>query len=151
VTAVPKNGKARRVDMSRQLGDVLRSWKTLRDAEAIVEGREAAPWLFPAMVGAAGAQDIFRRVWARILDQAELRYRKPHTLRHTYASLLLQAGEPPTYVQQQLGHHSAAFTLAVYAHFVPRGDRRAVDALDDRTPTTDLAERAHPAFHARGA
>jgi integrase len=38
VTAVPKNGKARRVDMSRQLSAVLRNWKTLRDAEAVVEG-----------------------------------------------------------------------------------------------------------------
>src|SRR5207245_8092796 len=116
-----------------------------RDAEAVVEGRETAPWLFPAMVGAAGAQDIFRRVWARILDQAELRYRKPHTLRHTYASLLLQAGEPPTYVQQQLGHHSAAFTLAVYGHFIPRADHRAVDRPDDATARNPPAPTPSPA------
>jgi integrase len=133
VTAVPKNGKARRVDMSRQLCDVLRGWKTLRDAEAVVERRESGPWVFPATAGDPGAQDTFRRLWARILKRAELRYRKPHTLRHSYASLLIQGGEPITYVQGQLGHHSAAFTLAVYAHFVPRGDRRAVNQLDDAT------------------
>jgi integrase len=132
-TTIPKNGKARRVDMSLQLSDVLRGCKTLGDAEAAVEGREASPWVFPALAADPGAQDAFRRRWRRILDQAELRYRKPHTLRHTYASLLIQGGEPITYVQQQLGHHSAAFTLAVYTHFVPRGDRRAVDALDDTT------------------
>ena len=130
---MPKNGKARRVDMSRQLCDVLRGWKTLRDAEAAVEGQEATPWVFPAMVDDPSAGDTFRRVWARILAQAELRYRKPHTLRHTYSSLLIQAGEPITYVQNQLGHHSAAFTLTVYGHFIPRGDRRAVDQLDDAT------------------
>lgn len=130
---VPKNGKARRVDMSRQLCDVLRGWKTLRDAEAAVEGREAAPWVFPGLMGGVAAGDTFRRLWARILGRAELRYRKPHTLRHSFASFLIQAGEPITYAQEQLGHHSAAFTLAVYGHFVPRGDRRAVDALDDAT------------------
>jgi integrase len=80
------------------------------------------------------AATTFRRsTWAPLLKRAELRYRKPHTLRHTYSSLLIQAGEPITYVQQQLGHHSAAFTLAVYGHFIPRGDHRAVDALDDAT------------------
>jgi integrase len=47
--------------------------------------------------------------------------------------MLIEAGEPLTYVQQQLGHHSAAFTLKVYGHLLPRGDRRAVDALDDAT------------------
>jgi integrase len=72
-------------------------------------------------------------VWTRILRRARLRYRKPHTLRHTFASMLIEAGEPLTYVQQQLGHHSPAFTLAVYGHLLPRGDRRAVDRLDDPT------------------
>jgi integrase len=54
-------------------------------------------------------------------------------LRHTFASMLIEAGEPLTYVQQQLGHHSAAFTVKVYGHLLPRGDRRAVNALDDAT------------------
>lgn len=132
-TSIPKNGKARRVDMSRQLGGVLRGWKTLSDAEAAVEGHEASSWVFPTLAANPCAQDTFRRRWRRILERAELRYRKLHTLRHTFASLLIQGGEPITYVQRQLGHHSPAFTLAVYTHFVPRGDRRAVDTLDDAT------------------
>lgn len=71
-----------------------------------------------------------------MLRRAGLRYRKIHTLRHSLASLLIEAGEPLPYVQQQLGHHSAAFTLKVYGHLMPRGSRRAVDALDDiQTPT----------------
>jgi predicted helicase len=47
---------------------------------------------------------------------------------------------PRIYVQQQLGHHSAAFTLRVYGHLLPRGDRRAVDTLDDAT-IRNLASR----------
>lgn len=72
-------------------------------------------------------------VWTPMLRRAELRYRKPHTLRHTFASLLIEGGESLKYVQEQLGHHSPAFTLAVYGHLLPRGDRRAVDRLDDAT------------------
>jgi integrase len=62
-----------------------------------------------------------------MLRRAELRYRKPHTLRHTFASLLIERGESLKYVQEQLGHHCPAFTLAVYGHLLPRGDRRALD------------------------
>jgi integrase len=128
----PKSGKARRVEMSRQLMAVLRSYKTLQEAEAALRGEATPERVFVAPAGRPVADDTFRNnVWAPILRRAELRYRKPHTLRHTYASLLIEAGEPLTYVQQQLGHHSPTITLKVYAHLLPRGDRRAVDGLDD--------------------
>jgi hypothetical protein len=58
---------------------------------------------------------------------------------HSYASMLIEAGEPLTYVQQRLGHHSAAFTLKAYGHLLPRGDRRAVDGLDDTTSRNPAA------------
>ncbi len=132
--SVPKSGKARRVDMSRQLGGVLAGLKSLQEAEAALAGRPAPERVFSMPTGAPVYDDSFRNhVWAPILRRAGLRYRKPHALRHTYASLLIEAGEPLTYVQQQLGHHSPAFTLAVYGHLLPRGDRRAVDRLDDAT------------------
>jgi integrase len=133
-TKVTKNNKARRVDMSQQLSNVLQGWRSLQEAEAAVAGTEMNPWVFPAVRGGVAAADAFRRlVWTKILRGSKLRYRKPHTLRHTFASLLIQAGEPLTYVQRQLGHHSPAFTLAVYGHFIPRGNHRAVDRLDDAT------------------
>jgi len=52
----------------------------------------------------------------------------PHALRHTLASLPIEAGESRKCVQEQPGHHSPAFMRAVYGHLIPRGDRRAVDA-----------------------
>jgi integrase len=41
-----------------------------------------------------------------------------HTLRHTAASRLFKAGRNPVQVQRWLGHHSAAFTMSVYAHLM---------------------------------
>jgi integrase len=41
------------------------------------------------------------------------------TLRHTCASVLFRRGFNPKQVQAWLGHHSAAFTLAVYVHLLP--------------------------------
>lgn len=131
--SAPKSGKTRRVDMSRQLARVLADRKSLMEAEAVVAGH-AAPTRVFQHGGHAIRDDAWRNnVWSAILRRAELRYRKPHTLRHTYASLLIEAGESLKYVQEQLGHHSPAFTLAVYGHLLPRGDRRAVDRLDDAT------------------
>jgi integrase len=127
-TKAPKNGKARRVDMSRQLAEVLQGWQSLQEAEAVVAGQEPSPWVFPALATWSGAAEHLRHVWRLVLRRAGLRYRKPHSLRHTFASTLIHNGE--------LGHHSAAFTLEIYGHFIPQGDRRAVDALDGDAATT---------------
>ena len=81
-------------------------------------------------------------VWRVVLRRAELRYRKPHTLRHTFAGLLLERRESLAYVSDQLGHSSPAVTLRVYTHLIPREGRRAVDGLD--TPP-DSHESASPA------
>jgi len=143
----PKSGKARRVDMSGQLTTALRDHKSLQEAEAALQGHPLPERVFSTPTGHAVADDAFRNnVWAPILRRAGLRDRKPHTLRHTYASLLIDMGQPLTYVQHQLGHHSAAFTLKVYGHLLPRGDRRAVDALDDApaAPIRNPAATAEP-------
>ncbi len=39
---------------------------------------------------------------------------RPHCLRHTFASLLLQQGESPAYVQGQLDHASIQLTVDTY-------------------------------------
>jgi integrase len=135
--SAPKNGKGRRVDISRQLAASLAAHRSLQGAEAILAGIALPERVFSTPPGEPIRDDSFRRdVWARLLKRAALRYRKPHVLRHSFASLLIEAGEPLTYVQRQLGHHSPAFTLEVYGHLLPRGDRRAVDRLDDPIPET---------------
>jgi integrase len=68
-----------------------------------------------------------------LLRRARLRYRKPHTLRHTYASLLIQSGESLASIRDQLGHHSIKLTVDTYGHLVPGANRAAVDRLDDAT------------------
>jgi hypothetical protein len=58
------------------------------------------------------------------------------TAPRSFAVIAVAVTLPPLllkYVQEQLGPHSPAFTLAVYGHLIPRGDRRAVDRLDDAT------------------
>jgi integrase len=42
-----------------------------------------------------------------------------HGLRHTWASLALQAEVSPKVVSERLGHASVSFTLDVYSHVMP--------------------------------
>ncbi len=134
----PKNGKTRRVDMSRQLADTLSKLHVERKKETLKNGwGEVPPWLFLNDAGNMLDPDNFRkRVWPKILAKAGLRFLRIHDLRHTFASLLVQQGEPLTYVQAQMGHHSAGFTLQVYGHLLPSGDKRAVDRLDETPEAT---------------
>jgi len=54
----------------------------------------------------------------------------PEPARHTYASLLLAAGAPITYVSAQLGHANPSTTLRFYAKWIPSKGQRWVDLLD---------------------
>jgi site-specific recombinase XerD len=79
-----------------------------------------------------------------MLEKAELRQTRIHDLRHTYATHLLQAGAPITYVSQQLGHADPSITLRIYAHYLPDSAQRDVDRLDEAVPAHPNASQAHP-------
>jgi integrase len=57
----------------------------------------------------------------------------PHSLRHTFTSLLFGIGEDPVSVMRQLGHTDPAFTLRSYAHSMSRaaGERERLRALTE--------------------
>jgi Phage integrase family len=63
-----------------------------------------------------------------------------HVLRHTYATLLLQANAPITDVSAQLGHRDASITLRVYAHYLPSASQREADRLDTVQPSATPAQ-----------
>jgi integrase len=63
------------------------------------------------------------------LEKARLRRIRFHDLRHTFASLLIQNGEPLAYVKEQLGHASIKMTVDVYGHLVPGANREAMNRL----------------------
>ena len=72
-----------------------------------------------------------RKVLRKCLKAAKLpKHFTPHCLRHTFASLLLQAGESPQYVQAQLGHASITLTVDTYGRwFAAKPVRGGVNIL----------------------
>jgi integrase len=67
-----------------------------------------------------------------------------HDIRHTYATLFIDAGIDPKKISDRIGHASVAFTLATYTHPSFGLDRHAAEtfaaALFDSSAAPDHAE-----------
>jgi integrase len=129
----PKSGKSRRVDMSRQLTDTLQALRHQRKLETLKDGwRKIPDWVFINQDrNPLDVNNWRNRIFYKVLDRAGLRKVRIHDLRHTYASLLIQAGESLAYIRDQMGHHSIKVTVDIYGHLTPGGNKEAVDKLDD--------------------
>jgi len=62
---------------------------------------------------------IRKSAWMPILKAANVAYRNPYQTRHTYASMLLSAGEDPTWVSHQMGHTDWGMIRKTYARWIP--------------------------------
>ncbi|MEF9901984.1 integrase [Streptomyces sp. P9-A2] len=51
-------------------------------------------------------------------------------MRHTYASIMLEAGESVVTLARWLGHSSPAVTLGYYAHFMPEAGSKGRTMID---------------------
>lgn len=81
-----------------------------------------------------------RKAFCKALKAAGLPLHfSPHSLRHSFASLLLQDHRSPAYVQRQLGHASITLTVGTYGKWLPLTDKAAVNALDDSCGSKTVA------------
>jgi integrase len=70
-----------------------------------------------------------------------------HQLRHTYASLLIEAGESVTVVAARLGHKNATETLHTYSHLWPSSEDQTRLVLSRAFESADFArtvDHGHP-------
>ena len=134
-----KTDRTRRVDLSDALLYALTELKKQRKEEWLAKGYNEIPlWVFCNLEG--NPLDPFNlkyRHFQKCLEQCGLRRIRFHDLRHTFASLLIQNGEPLAYIKDQLGHSSIKMTVDVYGHLEPGALREAVNklpSLDDSKP-----------------
>lgn len=76
--------------------------------------RTAEPW--------TGDQAIRKTLWTHALKRAGVRYRRPYQTRHTYASMMLSAGEHPMWVASQMGHADWTMIARIYGKWMPTAD-----------------------------
>ena len=76
--------------------------------------------------GAAGRGEVL----AKVAERAGL-HASPHTLRHSYVSMMIEAGVPIRVVSELVGHASTALTSDLYGHVTERVNREATDRLGE--------------------
>ena len=137
-----KGGRDRYVPLPARTLDLLRAyWR----ASAPPAGRPSAPdhaaaaargpWLFPnrARTGPLGATSLQKTFAAVVRTSGLTKHASIHTLRHSYATHLLECGVHLRVIQELLGHRNPA-TTAVYTHITP-----AVTSTLHRTVNTLMA------------
>ncbi|HME99469.1 MAG TPA: site-specific integrase [Terriglobia bacterium] len=88
-----------------------KAYTFLKGAEVFQNPRSGERW--------TGDQAIRKTLWLPALKRAGVRYRNPYQTRHTYASMMLMAGEHVMWVAKQMGHTDWAFTARTYSRWIP--------------------------------
>ena len=135
----------RKVDMSPELAAELRKLRMERKKQALAGGKIFAgeEWIFPSEDGTPiHYTNFLRRVWHKAQDQAKVRRRTPHDMRHTWASHMLAAGADLAYVSNQLGHANPSITLRIYSHWVPGMRRITTGVLDNKENASNVQAQA---------
>jgi integrase len=114
-----KTGKGRSIDLDAQTVAILRAEK-IRQAEEMLKlglrpGDDALVFSHPD--GRPYHPERFSREFDRRLERFKFEPRiRLHDLRHTWATLALEAGVPLKVVSERLGHSRTGITSDLYQH-----------------------------------
>ena len=77
------------------------------------------------------------------MERAQVRYRPAYNTRHTYASMMLSAGENPMWVAFQMGHSDWGMIRRRYGRYLPDIDRtggqKLMAAWSRTQPATNIS------------
>ena len=121
-----KNDKARTITAAPFVMQILKSQHTAQTEQRLRAGEIWQGWqsVEERKTGLVFTRDNGRhldctmlyKAYKKLAEQIGAPESRVHDLRHTFAVLSLQNGDPIKTVQDNLGHATAAFTLDVYGH-----------------------------------
>ena len=115
LSVVGKGSKERLVPLGQVTADALSDWLAQRADGKIAVGEENYVFLAPRTGRRITRMRVFDIV-KRLASQAGIATEvSPHTLRHSFASHLLEGGANLRAIQQMLGHESIS-TTQIYIH-----------------------------------
>lgn len=128
-----KGRRQRAVALAPAAVAALRDWRKAQVAHRLA----AENWHDPDLVFATGRGRLLsQRHWQAkheaIVAAAGVRRIVPHGMRHSYATLELEAGTHPKVVSERLGHTKIQTTLDRYSHVSVDLQRAAAEAMDAR-------------------
>jgi integrase/recombinase XerD len=126
-----KGARDRYVPLPTRTLNVLREWYATH---------RNPTWIFPASgrgqkdrsiatvpIGRSSVQNVIRRVVRQLAIKKRV---SMHTLRHSYATHLLEAGVNLRLIQNYLGHRSLR-TTTLYLHLTTHGQEHAVSVIEE--------------------
>jgi integrase len=122
----PLSGAALSILKKRQAA-MVEPTKRRRRETTYRPAEKGNPWVFPGE-GENGHPTSIRNFWAAICKRADVQGARIHDLRHTFASLLISAGESLPVVGALLGHTQAK-TTSRYAHLMDDALRAATEKI----------------------
>jgi len=121
----PKSATSKRkIDLGPTIIQQLKKWKLACPPSEL-------DLVYPSDAGTPlNKNNMVQRHFEPALRRAGLRKIRFHDLRHTYASLLIDQGEHPKYIQSQMGHSSITVTMDTYGHLMNTVNRESANRLD---------------------
>jgi integrase len=133
VVGETKTASSRRtIPIGRTATDALRAHRLAQAEERLRGGLGRATdetFVFGDELGRPRSANLSRALHV-LLASAGLPRVRVHDLRHTAATLLLEAGVHPRVVAERLGHATPALVMNVYGHVTERMQEQATTALD---------------------
>jgi integrase len=123
IQEVPKTkASIRKVPLTQRSKHILKKRKlAAEDDEGTIFITKTKKFISPRNV---------ERSFCRIAEKAKISDCNVHSLRHTYATRMFEAGTPAKIVSEILGHSKVSHTLDIYTHVIPHLKNEAVKNLD---------------------
>lgn len=131
-TKDPKTETSKRlIAMPKEIMDLLREYKKEQNIERLKKGSMwiDTGYVFTQWNGQPMYPYTFTKWFPKFLEKHGLRRITFHQLRHTSATLLINAGENVRTVSARLGHSNTSTTMNIYAHALKSADRNAADKI----------------------
>ena len=117
----PKSDASRRsVPVDAYTAEIAKQWAGLKSEQMKELGfKPSMSMLLCGPEMKPRTYQSFLRDWRSFIEQADFAGTRPYALRHTFATLNLANGENIKTVSVLMGHASSAYTLDLYAGYVP--------------------------------
>lgn len=128
----PKHNKLRTIFPAHSVIQLLEQQKRL---QAVWEAQSMGVWqdsgfVFTNIIGRYLLSGHVYKEFKRVCTRSGRPDARFHDLRHTYAVNSLKAGDDPKTLSENLGHHSVAFTLDVYAFALDEMKKASGDKME---------------------
>lgn len=125
----------RKVDTPPETMQQLKRWKLacpVNDLDLVFPNLSGKPM---------SALNMYNRKFLPALKKAGIKKIRFHDLRHIYASLQIDLGANPKYIQNQMGHSSINVTMDTYGHLMKDVNKEAASRLGNAIFSKDLQKR----------